>query len=407
MLSEIDEADEFGIDVAGAHASTSPRSSARREKVIKTLTGGVAGLFKKNKIDFIEGARLASPTTATSRSAATSTAPRSRRRRRSSSPPARSPSRSPAREFGGRVIGTEEAWALEDAAGDDRRGSAPARRAPRSRPRTARLGTEVLLFEALDRVLPTEDADISKVVGRGFEQAEHRRPHRHAGRERRDRRRQGHVLLRRRDRRGRLARDRRRPRARRRGPRARGGGRQARRPRPDRGRRRAAHDASKGVYAIGDLVPGPALAHKASDEGVIAVEDAAGPGDAPDRVHRHPARDVLHAQRRLVRADRGAGARAGHRRRRRQGPVRRGRRRHRLRRPRRHDQDHRRQEVRRAGRRPHRRRQGDRADPGARQRQGARGRLPRGRRGSSTATRRCPRRVMEAARAADGWLIHG
>ncbi len=32
----------------------------------------------------------------------------------------------------------------------------------------------------------------------------------------------------------------------------------------------------KGVYAIGDLVRGPALAHKASDEGVIAVEDAAG-----------------------------------------------------------------------------------------------------------------------------------
>jgi dihydrolipoamide dehydrogenase len=32
----------------------------------------------------------------------------------------------------------------------------------------------------------------------------------------------------------------------------------------------------EGVYAIGDLVRGPALAHKASDEGVIAVEDAAG-----------------------------------------------------------------------------------------------------------------------------------
>jgi dihydrolipoamide dehydrogenase len=32
----------------------------------------------------------------------------------------------------------------------------------------------------------------------------------------------------------------------------------------------------EGVYAIGDLVKGPALAHKASDEGVIAVEDAAG-----------------------------------------------------------------------------------------------------------------------------------
>src|SRR5205823_12645745 len=32
----------------------------------------------------------------------------------------------------------------------------------------------------------------------------------------------------------------------------------------------------EGVYAIGDLVHGPALAHKASDEGVISVEDAAG-----------------------------------------------------------------------------------------------------------------------------------
>jgi dihydrolipoamide dehydrogenase len=31
-----------------------------------------------------------------------------------------------------------------------------------------------------------------------------------------------------------------------------------------------------GVYAIGDLVAGPALAHKASDEGIIAVEDSAG-----------------------------------------------------------------------------------------------------------------------------------
>ena len=35
------------------------------------------------------------------------------------------------------------------------------------------------------------------------------------------------------------------------------------------------------VYAIGDLVRGPALAHKASEEGVIAVEHAAG-------LHPHP-----------------------------------------------------------------------------------------------------------------------
>ena len=34
--------------------------------------------------------------------------------------------------------------------------------------------------------------------------------------------------------------------------------------------------SKEGVWAIGDMVPGPALAHKASDEGIIAVESAAG-----------------------------------------------------------------------------------------------------------------------------------
>jgi len=38
----------------------------------------------------------------------------------------------------------------------------------------------------------------------------------------------------------------------------------------------ALHTSRAGVYAIGDLVAGPALAHKASDEGVIAAEDIAG-----------------------------------------------------------------------------------------------------------------------------------
>jgi dihydrolipoamide dehydrogenase len=36
-----------------------------------------------------------------------------------------------------------------------------------------------------------------------------------------------------------------------------------------------------GVYAIGDIVPGPWLAHKASEEGVIAVEAAAGQDPRP------------------------------------------------------------------------------------------------------------------------------
>jgi dihydrolipoamide dehydrogenase len=65
------------------------------------------------------------------------------------------------------VIGTEEAWALDEL---PRRSPSSARapRAPRSRAPTAASGTDVLLFEALDRVLPTEDADISKAAGRGL-----------------------------------------------------------------------------------------------------------------------------------------------------------------------------------------------------------------------------------------------
>ena len=85
----------------------------------------------------------------------------------------------PGTQFGGRVIGTEEAWALTElpkklaviGAGASGTEIASA---------YGRLGAEVLLFEMLDRVLPTEDADISKVAGALVRQAEHQGPHRHA-----------------------------------------------------------------------------------------------------------------------------------------------------------------------------------------------------------------------------------
>ncbi len=73
----------------------------------------------------------------------------------------------PGTEFGGRVIGTEEAWALRElpasmaVIGSGASGCEIASA-------YARLGVQVKLFEALDRVLPTEDADISKLAERGF-----------------------------------------------------------------------------------------------------------------------------------------------------------------------------------------------------------------------------------------------
>ena len=65
------------------------------------------------------------------------------------------------------MIGTEEAWALPEV---------PARLAVVGAGASgaeiasafARLGSEVLLLEALERLLPTEDADISRLVERGL-----------------------------------------------------------------------------------------------------------------------------------------------------------------------------------------------------------------------------------------------
>ena len=161
ILSEIDEAGEFGIEVPSREVDFS-KVSARRQKVVKTLTGGVSGLFKKNKIDYIEGVgslagdgKVKVGDEAYSASKAIILATGS------------VPKPVPGTQFGGRVIGTEEAWAFEElpktlaviGAGASGTEIASA---------YARLGTEVMLFEALDRVLPTEDADISKVANRSF-----------------------------------------------------------------------------------------------------------------------------------------------------------------------------------------------------------------------------------------------
>ena len=138
--------------------------------------------------------------------------------------------------------------------------------------------------------------------------------------------------------------------------------------------------SADGVWAIGDLVHGPALAHKASDEGIIAVEDAAGLQTAPARLRRHPRRHVL--PRRRSRA-------SGSPRRRRRSAARdvvvgkfpmggvgaatvygdrTG-----------HGEDRRRRALRRAARRAHRRRARDRDDRRAGRREAARGRLRGGR----------------------------
>ena len=267
VLSEVREAGEFGIRVAEPEVDFAA-VMARRDRVVATLTGGVSGLFKKNKIELVQGdgalteagtVRVgAEELSARTVVLATGSLPRP----------------VPGIAFAGRVIGTEEAWALTELPGRLAVVGAGASGAEIASA-YARLGTETHLFEILDRVLPTEDEDISKVVGRGLAR-QGVSVHTATGVE--------NVASTERSVTFTVA------------------GEQvevdwlvlcAGRA-PDVGALGLAEagvaltdsglvavdgaqrTSREGVYAIGDLTAGPALAHKASDEGIIAVEAAAG-----------------------------------------------------------------------------------------------------------------------------------
>jgi dihydrolipoamide dehydrogenase len=268
VLAEIEEAAEFGMKV-GAPEVDFAAVQARREKVIKTLTGGVAGLFKKNGVELIEGeASLASANQVAVGGDAISVGKAIVLATGSVAKPI------PGTQFGGRVIGTEGAWALTElprtlaVVGAGASGTEIASA-------YARLGTEVVLFEGLDRVLPTEDPDVSKLAERGFKKqgiAVHTKTfveNVQSGDDKvtfsfGDQQGEADYLV--------IAAGR--------GPdvdalNLGGAGVEL----TDQGLVKvdgALRTSAPGIWAIGDLVPGPALAHKASDEGIIAVEDAAG-----------------------------------------------------------------------------------------------------------------------------------
>ena len=267
LLDEVHDAGQYGLRVGGVELDY-PTVQSRRGKVVATLTSGVASLFKKGGIELITGdASLTAGgdvsvdgevLSAGTVILATGSVGRA----------------IPGVSFGGRIIGTEEAWALP---------ALPARLAVVGAGASgaeiasgfARLGSEVLLLEALDRVLPSEDGDISRLVERGFrrqgvavqtgtsvaevEETSSGVSLSHGS----ERVEVEHLVIAT----GRVA-D------------VDGLGLS------DAGVELgegglvnvdgAQRTTREGIYAIGDLVAGPALAHKASDEGIIAVEDAAG-----------------------------------------------------------------------------------------------------------------------------------
>ncbi|MFN8149704.1 MAG: dihydrolipoyl dehydrogenase [Solirubrobacterales bacterium] len=267
LLDEAKNGAEQGV-IAKDVSIDFPKLHERRESVRKTLTGGVAGLFKKNKIDVIEGEGSLTEdgnvkvgdTVYETKNVILATG--------SVALPI------PGTEFGDRVLDTWGAWSLPElpksiaVVGAGASGSEIASA-------YIRFGAEVKLIEMLDQILPAEDKDVVRVVERTFKKqgievltgakvedvtpgdgsvkfkaggADHE---------------VDYLII-----------------AGGRGPDVEALNLEAAgvkvgengKIEVDGGQQTSA----EGIYAIGDITPGPALAHKASEEGIVAAEKIAG-----------------------------------------------------------------------------------------------------------------------------------
>lgn len=272
VLSEVRHAGDFGIKVAEPEVDFGG-VTAHRDKVIKTLTGGVAMLLKKNKVDVLEGEASLAGDGKVKVAGEEIEAANIVLATGSVAKPLLG------LEFGDRVLDTAAAWLLDK---QPERIAVIGAGASGTEIASAygRLGTEVVLLEALPQILPLEDEDIAKACAREIAK-QNVKIVTGANVEKVDVKKGGveidfgdgaakfdYVVI-----------------AAGRAPDAEALGLDAAGIETDErglikvdGRMKTSKD---GVYAIGDLVPGPALAHKASEEGVIAVEAAAGQSPHP------------------------------------------------------------------------------------------------------------------------------
>jgi dihydrolipoamide dehydrogenase len=258
---------ELGVKVDGVSLDWK-QVHKRREAVRKSLTGGVAGLFKKHKIEQIDGEGSLTENGNVAVDGTEHETANVVLATGSAALPI------PGVEFGDRVIDTWGAWSLPELPGKIAVVGAGASGSEIASA-YGRFGTEVLLLEMLDQILPAEDADMARVVARTFkkqgievstgtkvedvEAGKSSVKFKYGDSEAEV----DHLVI--------------------------AGGRgadvealnldaagleldDAGKIEVDGGQKTKAD----GIYAIGDLTPGPALAHKASEEGIVAVETIAG-----------------------------------------------------------------------------------------------------------------------------------
>jgi dihydrolipoamide dehydrogenase len=271
VLSEVQHAGDFGISVADTSLDYGG-AAQHRDHVVKTLTGGVGMLFRKNKIDLIEGfGSVTDDANVKIGGQFDGTEIQTDRVILACGSVAK-----PLLDlqFGKRILDTAGMWLLDErpqrlcviGAGASGTEIASA---------MGRLGGDVLLLEALDQILPLEDHEIARACAREIAKQNVRieTGAKVEGAEASDsdvsvsfngeREEFDYLVI-----------------AAGRAPDVEGLGlEEAGVERDERGLVKVdgrLRTSRQGVWAIGDMVPGPALAHKASDEGIIAVEDAAG-----------------------------------------------------------------------------------------------------------------------------------
>jgi dihydrolipoyl dehydrogenase len=280
-------ASDLGVKVEGASLDWAALAK-RRAKVSETLSGGVKFLWDKNKVEMIEGEGSLTAEGNVKVGKTTYEAGAVVLATGSVALPI------PGVEFSERVVDTWGAWSLPE---QPKKIAVVGAGASGSEIASAygRFGTEVLLIEMLEQILPLEDKDIARVVERAFkkqnitvstgtkvESVEEGKGWVKVtyGSESTE---VDYLCI--------------------------AGGRgpdtealnlgEAGVETEDGGRIKIdpyQRTTNEKVYAIGDLVRGPALAHKAQEEGVVAVEHAAGAETHPVNVDLVPGATFCHPQ---------------------------------------------------------------------------------------------------------------
>ena len=165
VLEDSKHAEQYGITGNNPHVDF-PAIAARRESVIKGLSGGVGMLLKKNNVTVLQAeAALTDQPGQLTLTGADVPALLSCKNIILAAGSVRASL--PGIEYGARIIGTEEAWALEELPQSMVVVGAGASGAELASA-YARLGTQVQIFEIAEQILPSEEPEIAAVVAKDF-----------------------------------------------------------------------------------------------------------------------------------------------------------------------------------------------------------------------------------------------